>query len=376
MSRADDLVLVLNAGSSSLKYQVLRMPAGEVLLRAHVELVEAGGWGQALADVTTAVDGAGLSGRLRAIGHRVVHGGTRHTSPAVVDDALIASVEELAELAPLHNPPAVSGMRHAAAAFPDIPQVAVFDTGFFADLPEAAARYAIDVELADAEGIRRYGMHGISHGYLVQRTADLLERPLAELSLITLHLGNGASAAAVQGGRPLDTSMGLTPVEGLVMGSRSGDLDPGVLLHLLRHRGYDADGLDDLLNHRSGLRGLYGSTDVRDVLAAVAAGDPRALLAHEIYCRRIRKYVGAYLALLGGADAIVFAGGAGEHQPKVRADALAGLAGLGIEVDPERNDAVVAEAGVISPDGAGVTVLVVPTDEELAIAREAVALLG
>jgi acetate kinase len=378
MTRSD-VVLVINAGSSSLKYQVVDLPSGARLLGDHLERVERvdrDGWGSALRQVVAAVENAGLAHRLSAVGHRVVHGGDLHRRPVVVDDAIVGDLESLARLAPLHNPPAVEGIRQARAAYPHLPQVAVFDTAFFSDLPPVATTCAIDHDVATAEGIRRFGMHGISHEYVAERAAELLERDATDLDQITLHLGNGASAAALRGGSPVETSMGMTPLEGLVMGTRGGDLDPGVLLHLLRHAGHDVDRLDDLLHHRSGLQGLAGISDFRDLVAAVDAGRDRARLAYDVYCHRIRKYVGAYLAVLDGADTIVFTGGVGENVPRVRADALAALDRLGIEVDDVRNRDACGRPAVISTPSARVAVLVVPTDEELAIARKVASLVG
>ena len=268
-------VLVLNAGSSSLKYQVIAVPDGGRFLRGHVEEIADGEFGPALDQVVQEIDHAGIA-PLAAVGHRVVHGGPRHTTPELVDDVLLASIDDLARLAPLHNPPAAEGIRRAREAFEGLPQVAVFDTAYFSALPEAAATYALDAALTREEGIRRYGMHGTSHQYVASEAAAFLDVDIAELKLIVLHLGNGSSAAAIRGGRPVDTSMGLTPLEGLVMGSRGGDVDPGVLLHLLRHAGLDVEALDDLLNHRSGMRGLTGTSDLRDVLSAAQAGDRRA----------------------------------------------------------------------------------------------------
>ncbi|MFC5730854.1 MULTISPECIES: acetate/propionate family kinase [Nocardioides] len=375
MTRSD-VVLVLNAGSSSLKYQVVRLPSGEEVRGDHVERVGADGWDAAVNDVVTAVEAAGLADHLTAVGHRVVHGGDLHRVPTVIDDAIVGDLEALGRLAPLHNPPAVEGIRRARTAYPRVPHVAVFDTAFFSDLPAVATTYAIDHDVAAAEGIRRFGMHGISHEYVAGRAAELLDRDPTALNQITLHLGNGASAAAVRAGRPVETSMGLTPLEGLVMGTRGGDLDPGVLLHLLRHGGYDVDRLDDLLHHRSGLQGIAGASDFRDLVAAIDGGDDRARLAYDVYCHRIRKYVGAYLAVLDGADVVVFTGGVGENVPRVREDALARLDRLGIEVDTERNRAAGAGPAVISGSSSRVTVLVVPTNEELAIARKVAALAG
>ncbi|MCI4062480.1 acetate kinase [Micromonospora sp. R77] len=360
-------VLVLNCGSSSVKY---RLYTGETVdAKGTVERVGEPGGGPA--DHETAVrqilDGLDLTG-LDAVGHRVVHGGRRFTQPVGIDDAVFTAIEELVPLAPLHNPANLAGIRVAREALPDVPQVAVFDTAFHHTLPEAAATYAIDRETARRYDIRRYGFHGTSHAYVSKRTAELLDRPYGELNTITLHLGNGASACAVEGGRSVATSMGMSPLEGLVMGTRSGDLDPTIIFHLRREAGMAVDQIDDLLNHRSGLLGLTGVNDMREVLARRADGDAAATLAFDVYRRRITGYVGAYYALLGRVDAITFTAGVGEHSPEVRAAALAGLERLGVVVDPARND----DSGdrVISPDGAEVAVCVIGTDEEREIARE------
>jgi acetate kinase len=388
------LVLVLNAGSSSLKYQVVDPRSGEAPVRGLVERIGSGGAALthrdrdgerevdleaddhpgALQAVHDALAGSGIrADSLLAVGHRVVHGGPRLVTEVVVDDEVLAEIERLSRLAPLHNPPALAGIRSAAATYPALPQVAAFDTAFFADLPAASATYALDRSLLRREEIRRYGAHGLSHEYVAAVSQRLLGRE--DAAVVVLHLGNGSSAAAVSGGRPVDTSMGLTPLEGLVMGTRAGDLDPGVLLHLLRHDGLGVDALEDLLHHRSGLEGLAGCHDFRDLLRAVDAGDEPARLAYDVYCHRVRKYVGAYHAVLGGADAVVFTAGIGEHVPRLRRDALAGLERLGIEVDPQRNEQSTDRPRVISPDGTPVTVMVVPTREELAIARKAARLL-
>ena len=369
-------VLVLNAGSSSLKYQVVRPDTGESLAGGHLERLDVSDFAGALDQVVDVLASAGIDqDSLVAVGHRVVHGGGRFVSATLVDDAVLAGLDELAPMAPLHNPPAVQGVRAAMRAYPELPQVAVFDTAFFADLPPAAATYALDAELAQRLGIRRYGMHGISHQYVAQAVADFLERPLDELSQVILHLGNGASASAVRGGRPVETSMGLTPLEGLVMGTRSGDVDPGVLLHLLRVGELGVDELDDLLNHRSGLRGLCGIQDFRDLVDAIDAGDAAARSAYDVYVHRIRKYVGAYVAVLGGVDVITFTAGIGENVPRLRSDVLAGLERLGIHLDPDRHE-VRGGPARISTDESTVTVLVVPTDEELSIARQVADLLA
>jgi acetate kinase len=370
-----DAVLVLNAGSSSLKYRVVG-PAGATVVGGTVERVDETGWTAAFATVAAALDGAGVDQQeLLGVGHRVVHGGARYTEPTVIDDDVVAGIEELVALAPLHNPPALAGIHATREAFPEVTQVAVFDTAFFSGLPAAASTYALDRDLSRREGVRRYGMHGISHEHVAAETARYLGRPLEELRLVVLHLGNGASAAAIRAGRPVDTSMGMTPLEGLVMGTRSGDLDPGVLLHLLR-RGHSVDDLEDLLHHRSGLQGLAGAHDLRDIQAAIDGGDEAAQTAYDVYCHRIRKYVGAYLAVLGGADAVVFTAGVGQHDPRVRESAVAGLGALGLELDPELNRIDVAGARPISTNSSPVAILVVPTDEELAIARQVRGLLA
>ncbi|MEU8022736.1 acetate kinase [Micromonospora haikouensis] len=364
-------VLVLNCGSSSVKYRLY--DGDEVLAKGTVERVGEPGGGPAdhetaVREILDRLGPDGLAG-LIAVGHRVVHGGRRFTEPVLVDDAVFAAIEELVPLAPLHNPANLAGIRVAREALPGVPQVAVFDTAFHHTLPEAAATYAIDRDTARRYDIRRYGFHGTSHAYVSRRTAQLLGRPYDELNTITLHLGNGASACAVAGGRSVATSMGMSPLEGLVMGTRSGDLDPTIVFHLRREAGMGVDEIDDLLNHRSGLLGLAGVNDMREVLARRAAGDPAAALAFDVYTRRITGYVGAYYALLGRVDAVTFTAGVGEHAAPVRAAALAGLERLGIAVDPARNDG--SGDRVISPAGAEVAVCVVGTDEEREIAREA-----
>ncbi|GAA4673955.1 acetate/propionate family kinase [Phytohabitans rumicis] len=353
-------VLVLNCGSSSVKYRLYDKDA--TVDKGLLERVT--DYDAALYEVTARLDLSGLG----AVGHRVVHGGLRFTEPTVITDEVVAAVEGLVPLAPLHNPANLAGIAVARRLLPGVPQVAVFDTAFHRTLPEAAATYAIDAAVAREHGIHRYGFHGTSHAYVSRRTADLLDRPLETVNTITLHLGNGASACAVEGGRSVATSMGLTPLEGLVMGTRSGDLDPAVIFHLRRTAGLGVDEIDDLLNHRSGLLGLAGVGDMREILSRRATGDPAATLAFDVYCRRIKSYVGAYYALLGRLDAITFTAGVGENAAPVRAESLAGLTRLGIEVDTERNDG--RGERIISPDGAPITVCVVPTDEELEIATQ------
>ncbi|MFA7511460.1 MAG: acetate kinase, partial [Mycolicibacterium vanbaalenii] len=313
---------------------------------------------------------------LVAVGHRVVHGGQDLYRPTVVDDATIARLKELSPLAPLHNPPAILGIEVARKALPDLPHVAVFDTAFFHDLPPAAATYAIDAEVAGSWHIRRYGFHGTSHQYVSEQAAAFLNVPLESLSQIVLHLGNGASASAILGGRPVETSMGLTPMEGLVMGTRSGDVDPGVIFYLWRTAGMSVEDIEAMLNRRSGVRGLGGEIDFRVLHQRIESGDAAAQLAYDVYIHRLRKYVGAYLATLGSVDVITFTAGVGENDAAVRRDVLSGLTAFGIELDEHLNASPARTARRISPEGAPITVLVVPTNEELAIARACAGVLG
>lgn len=293
----------------------------------------------------------------------------------MITDEVMAEIERLVPVAPLHNPANLTGIRTAQALRPDLPQVAVFDTAFHTTMPESAARYAIDVETADAHRIRRYGFHGTSHAYVSRRTAALLGKDPSEVNVIVLHLGNGASASAVAGGRCVDTSMGLTPLEGLVMGTRSGDIDPAVTFHLKRVAGMSVDDIDELLNKRSGLVGLCGDNDMREIRRRIEEGDERARLAFDIYIHRLKKYIGAYYAVLGRVDAIAFTAGVGENAAPVREAAVAGLEELGLVLDAERNAARSDEARIISAPYARVVVAVVPTDEELEIARQTFALV-
>ena len=395
--REQERVLVVNCGSSSVKYQLLAMSGERRLAAGAVERIGEAGpslrhrSGDAAEEVyevaardhraafdciAVALRGAGALGSrapLAAIGHRVVHGGERFRAPTLVDAAVCDALRELAPLAPLHNPANLAGIEVCLAAFPDVPQVAVFDTAFHQTLPPRAFRYAIPEEWYRRFGVRRYGFHGISHRYVAERAAAALGRPLAELNLISFHLGNGASAAAIEAGRCVDTSMGLTPLEGLVMGTRSGDLDPAVPLFLQRVGGLGSEAVDEALNQRAGLRGLCGSNDMREILAREAAGDETARLALEIYAYRLRKYLGAYAAVLGRVDAVVFTGGVGENAARVRELACAGLEPLGVGLDAQRNRSASGELCEIGRAGLPVRVLVVRTNEELQIAREALA---
>ncbi|MGR6915537.1 acetate/propionate family kinase [[Actinomadura] parvosata] len=380
-------ILVLNTGSSSIKYELIDPRTRERSAKGLVERIgeERGrlthrtgdgppyereavfpGHGAGLDAMLEAFAAAGPELAPVAVGHRVVHGGDRFAEAVLIDDAVIAAIEELAPLAPLHNPVNLTGIRLALKVFPDVPQVAVFDTAFHRTMPPEAYTYAVPREW----GVRRFGFHGTSCAYVSRRAAALLGRDLAGLNLIVLHLGNGASATAIAGGRSVDTSMGMTPLEGLVMGTRSGDVDPALAGYLARTAGLDAEQVEHALSHRGGLLALTGSNDMRQ---ARARDDDEARLALAVYTRRIRKYVGAYYALLGRVDAVVFTGGVGEHDAATRAESLAGLERLGITVDAALNEAGTTGERAVSPSGAEVPVLVVPTDEEGEIARQTLA---
>ncbi len=376
-------VLVLNSGSSSVKYAVLEPDSGALVAEGIVERigedVEQGGVADHAAAMQVVFDSLADDGHdldslgLAAVGHRVVHGGPDLYQPTVVDDALVARLRELAPLAPLHNPPAILGIEVARRALPDLPHIAVFDTAFFHDLPPAAATYAIDRDIAEQWHVRRYGFHGTSHHYVSEQAAAFLGVGTDTLSQIVLHLGNGASASAIVGGRPVETSMGLTPMEGLVMGTRSGDVDPGLIFYLWRTAGMSVEDIETMLNRRSGVRGLGGEVDFRVLHERIDSGDGEdsaaARLAYDAYVHRLRKYIGAYLAILGTVDVITFTAGVGENDAAVRRDALTGLTAFGIELDEHLNDSPSRAARRISPEGAPTTVLVIPTNEELAIAR-------
>ena len=376
-------VLVLNAGSSSLKYQLVVPESGEKQAGGTIERIGESGsdvadHSAALERMTDELRGDGIdlgSVRLRAVGHRVVHGGPDFSEPVVIDDAVLDRVRELSALAPLHNPAAVTGIEAARAHF-DVPHVAVFDTAFFSSLPPAASTYAVPRDLAQKHAIRRYGFHGTSHQWVSQAAADLLDRPVGELRQVILHLGNGCSASAVRGGVAVDTSMGLTPLQGLVMGTRSGDVDPGLHAYLGREASLSLDEIDTLLNKKSGVLGLSGVNDFRELEQRLADGDADARLAFDVVVHRLKHYVGAYLAILGGIDVLVFTAGIGENSVALRSAVTEGLEGLGISIDRARNGARSKQARVISPDGSRVVVAVVPTNEELAIARQTAALVG
>lgn len=307
---------------------------------------------------------------LAGVGHRVVHGGEAFQAPTRITTQVVARIRSLIPLAPLHNPANLTGIEVAMRRFPRIPHVAVFDTAFHQSMPPEAYRYALPEAWYRDHQVRRYGFHGTSHAWVTRRAAELLGRPLDQLNLITLHLGNGASAAAIGGGRSLDTSMGLTPLEGLMMGTRSGDIDPAIPNFVGNTLGLSNEAVDRALNRDSGLKGICGVNDMREVLARAGSGDPNARLARDMYCYRAKKYIGAYCAVLGRVDALVFTAGIGEHSPDIRAGICAGLEGMGIRLDEERNGQRLEDARAIHRDDSRVAVLVIPTDEELEIARQ------
>lgn len=395
--------LVLNCGSSSIKHRLFEMPGDRQLCRGAVErigeptegvvAIETSNGQQHEKSIRIADHSAGvaaLSEQLLATGllqddgnegpeivaHRVVHGGSRFHAPTVVTDDVLDEIDRLASLAPLHNPANVLGIRLMRERFPKAKHVAVFDTAFHQTMPAHAARYALPRKLATEHGVRRYGFHGTSHRWASARAAELLGRPLAELKTVVLHLGAGASACAIDGGRSIDTTMGLTPLEGLVMATRGGDVDPGVLLHLQRQLGYTVDQLDKMLNRESGLVGLCGAGDLRDVLRLIEEGDADARLALDVYCYRIAKCVGAYAVALGGLDTLVFTAGVGERSAVVRRRVCDRLTLLGVELDVAANEAASAEDHSISKATSSASVLVVGANEELQLAREAAALVA
>ena len=387
-------VLVLNCGSSSIKAAVLdpatgaraaglrveRLGTAEAVARWGDHVIELGAVDAAAALARLLPELVGAAPAIAAVGHRVVHGGARFSAPTVLDDAVVEAIAALSALAPLHNPANVAGIRAARAALPDLPHVAVFDTAFHATLPRRARAYALPQETASAHGIRRYGFHGTSHAWCSRQVAESLGQDVRDLRIITCHLGNGASACAVEYGRSVETTMGMTPLEGLVMGTRSGDLDPGVLLMLLR-AGFDADQLDDLLNRKSGLAGLSGvGGDMRDIERRAAEGDERCRLALHVFTHRLRKAIGSLAAVMGGVDAIAFTGGIGENSALIRHRTLQRLGFLGAVLDEDRNrDAAVGtDAPVcrLDRDTSRVKLLAVACDEQREIARQAASIVS
>jgi acetate kinase len=394
-------VLVINAGSSSVKYDLYQMPAAEVLARGAVERL-----GEAAAKLThtchgrTCTSQAAVSdvseamslvfdtmvrqdigviadiSEIGAVGHRVVHGGEEFTDSVIIDERVIGSIEKYADLAPLHNPPNLAGIRAVEHRLPDITQVACFDTAFHATIPEVAYMYGLPYELYEKYRIRRYGFHGISHRYVARRAADLMGRGKYQINAITCHLGNGCSITAVREGRSVDTSMGFTPLEGVPMGTRSGDLDPAILFYL-GEKGYSPQSLQTLCNRQSGLLGISGlSNDIRSLLGLAAQGKPRAKLAIDVFCYRVRKYIGAYAAVIEPLDALVFTGGIGENATGLRERICTGMGQLGIHLDLAANESVLAEEAQIGAAQSAVKIFVIPTNEQLAIAKDTYELAG
>jgi acetate kinase len=394
-------ILVINSGSSSIKYRLFDMTDKTVLasgvmeqigeaasrLTHHtrdrkgemVEIVKTdavidhhAGF-QLIGAVLGESDALKDTKELSGIGHRVVHGGEEFKEPTLIDKNVIAAIRRLIPLAPLHNPANLLGIEVAIQSAPQVPQVAVFDTAFHQSIPVHAFRYAIPQDLYEAHHIRRYGFHGTSHHYVAKQAAKLMDRPLKTLNLVTLHLGNGASATAVKGGKSIDTSMGMTPLEGLIMGTRSGDIDPAIIFYLKRKTGLARDAVESILNTESGLKGICGVNDMRQIEKLARNGSSQANLAIEMVCYRIKKYIGAYHAILGRLDALIFTAGIGEKSSLIRAGSCQGLAHLGIEVDPDKNNRRSKEAFEIQAQNSAVKVLVIPTNEELEIAEQTVA---
>lgn len=397
-------ILVINSGSSSIKFRLYDMGQEILLVSGKVERIgepdgisiyrghQASGDVQEYKEQSPVADHAAglkqifelLESRgpldsmksLHAIGHRVVHGGEVFRAPALVNEAVIAGIRKMIPLAPLHNPANLVGIETARRLCPQVPQVVVFDTTFFQTLAPHAYRYALPDDLYQQHHVRRYGFHGTSHQYVARQAADFLQQPLETLQLITLHLGNGASAAAIRDGICIDTSMGMTPLEGLIMGTRCGDLDPSVPFYLGRTLGMELNDIETLLNHDSGMKGLCGASDMREVHRLADSGDERAHLAIEMYCYRICKYIGAYYAILGGLDALVFTAGVGENDPVIRESVCNRLSILGITIDPERNQSSTRGPFTVSKESSLIKVLVVPTNEELEIARQTLSIIS
>lgn len=397
-------ILVINSGSSSLKFQIYEVLGLAVLATGTIEQIgeplglariclahESGTGGEterrshisdhraAIQLMIELIQERQLLDDIRelaAVGHRVVHGGESFHEPALITEEVLAGIKDLVPLAPLHNPANITGIELILEMFPQVPQVAVFDTSFHQGIPDYAFLYAIPYRLYEEQKIRRYGFHGTSHSSVSKAAAAYLRRPIAELKIISLHLGNGASVAAIDKGCCIDTSMGLTPLEGLIMGTRCGDLDPAIPFYLARVTGMRLDEIEHLLNKESGLKGICGKNDMRAIGVAAAAGDLLARLAFEMFCYRLKKYVGSYLAVLGGVDCLIFTGGIGENDPKVRARTLEGLAPLGLILDPHKNNQ--ERDGILAIQGEGglCDILVIATNEELEIASQTLALIA
>lgn len=392
-------ILVVNAGSSSIKYSLFAMGDRSVILNGILERIgEAvavhryhlraaapqtleiplANHQQALQTLFSTLAGCGAirNGELACIGHRVVHGGELFKQPALINSEVIKQIAGMIPLAPLHNPANLLGIEESIRLMGKVPQVAVFDTAFHQSLPDYAYRYPVPANLYTDHGVRRYGFHGTSHGYVAKQAAEFLGRPLRQLNLITLHLGNGASAAAIENGLSVDTSMGLTPLEGLMMGTRCGDIDPALHFYLSRGLGLSMEAIEALLNKDSGCKGICGENDMRSIHEMANAGDQNAKLALSMYAYRLKKYIGAYFAVLGRVDALVFTGGIGENDSWLRQHCCDGLSGLGILIDPEHNLAPTPPCSAINANGSKVNILVINTQEELEIAIQAEACLN
>lgn len=384
-------ILLLNAGSSSIKYQVIDADDENVLASGLIQRIgdESGtidhtvdgqthhqtrgfpNHGRALTVMVQMFNEFGPDlATVRAVGHRTVHGGSEFNSTTVIDDQMLEHLRTLSPLAPLHNPPAIAGIEAARSNLPDVPHVAIFDTAFFSTLPPEAYTYAVARDVAEANGIRKYGFHGTSHSYVSQKVAEVLGKPYEAFNQIVCHLGNGASVSAIDHGRAVEASMGMTPLAGLVMGTRSGDVDPGLHAFLARQVGMSIDDIDTLLNKKSGMLGLCGATDFRDINELIAEGNADAELALAVYVHRLLSYIGSYIAILGGVEAITFTAGVGENNPGLRAAIADRLGFLGVRLDEQANQARSKEPRVISTADSAITILVVPTNEELAMARE------
>ncbi len=390
-------ILLLNAGSSSIKYQVIDADDQRVLATGLIQRIgdETGtidhtvdgvthfqergfpNHGRALTVMTQMFEEFGPPlADVVAVGHRTVHGGSAFNSTTVITDEMLDHLRELSPLAPLHNPAAIAGIEAARKTLPDVPHVAIFDTAFFSTLPAEAYTYAVPTGLAAEYGIRKYGFHGTSHSFVSKLVAEVLGRPYDSFNQIVCHLGNGASISAIRGGVAVEASMGLTPLQGLVMGTRSGDVDPGLHAFLARQVGMSIDDIDTLLNKKSGMLGLCGATDFRDINELIAEGDPAAKLALDVYTHRLLSYVGSYIAVLGGVAAITFTAGVGENNPVLRAAIAERLAFLGVELDADANAVRSKEPRIVSTPESSIAILVVPTNEELEMALETMGAIG
>lgn len=395
-------ILVLNCGSSSIKYKLFDMTTKEVLAQGGIEKIGLVGsflkltlpngekkiLEKDIPEHTAGIEfilntlvspeyGAIKSlDEINAVGHRMVHGGERFSESVLLNKEVLDAFIACNDLAPLHNPANLKGVNAVSAILPNVPQVGVFDTAFHQTMPDYAYMYAIPYELYEKYGVRRYGFHGTSHRYVSQRVCEFLGVDPKGKKIITCHIGNGGSISAIKDGKCIDTSMGLTPLEGLVMGTRSGDIDAGAVTFIMEKEGLNATGVSNLLNKKSGVLGVSGvSSDMRELEAAVAAGNPKAILAEKMYFYRIKKYIGAYVAALGGVDIILFTGGVGENQANCRSEVCGGLEFMGVKIDLEKNK-VRGEEAIISADDSKVTVAVIPTDEELMIASDTLAILN